>query len=413
LEAEVKRIAILGAGTAGTTMAARLRKSLDEREWNITVFDRDNVHVYQPGLLFVPFGMYREEELYRPRNVLLPSGVELVLEPIASVEADEKSVVLESGDAFPYDILILATGSRIVPEETEGLAGKGWQENAFDFYTPEGAAALARKLDRFEGGRLAINIVEMPIKCPVAPLELAFLADAYFTERGLRDKVELVYVTPLDGAFTKPVASRTLGGLFDQRNIKLEPEFSVERTDGEAGVLHSYDGREVDYDLLVTVPRHMGSDLLMKSGFTDARGWGPTDKHSLAVKEREGVFAIGDCTDLPSSKAGSVAHFQAEVLAPNVLDYIDGKEMRESFDGHSNCFIETGHGRAMLIDFNYETEPLPGRFPLPGVGPFTLLEESRVNHWGKLAFKWAYWNVRLKGEDMPIDHKMAMAGKWS
>jgi sulfide:quinone oxidoreductase len=412
-ETEVKKVVVLGAGTAGTMMAARLRKSLDPADWSITVADVDNVHVYQPGLLFVPFGTYRPEDLYRPRDVLLPSGVDLRLEPIERVEPDAKRVVFASGDKLAYDILILATGSRIVPEEMDGLTGPGWMRNAFDFYTPEGATQMAAALERFEGGRIVVNIAEMPIKCPVAPLEWTFLADAYFTERGMRDKVELVYATPLDGAFTKPVASRALGGMLEQRGVNVEAEFAASAVDGERGVLSSFDGRELEYDLLVTVPLHRGSALISASGLGDDMGWIPTDNHTLAVQGLEGVFAIGDATDLPSSKAGAVAHFQSEVLTDNVLRYIEGRELAPDFDGHANCFIETGHGKAMLIDFNYETEPLPGRFPLPGIGPFRLLEESAVNHWGKLAFKWAYWNVLLQGDDLPLDHRMALAGKWS
>jgi sulfide:quinone oxidoreductase len=410
---EVKNIAILGAGTAGTTMASKLAKVLSPKDWQITVIDRDNVHVYQPGLLFVPFGVYREEDLYRPRDVLLPSGAELRLDKVERIEADSNRVVFEGGDVIDYDILIVSTGTRIVPSETEGLAGAGWHESAFDFYTPEGAVGLAKKLDSFEGGRLVVNIVDMPIKCPVAPLEFAFLADWYLTERGIRDKVELVYATPLDGAFTKPKASAMLGHLLEERGVKVEAEFALSKVDGEKRVMESYDGRQLDYDVLVSVPLHSGQALVAKSGLGDEMGFVPTNKHTLQSNAHENIFVIGDATDLPASKAGSVAHFQSDVLFENIRDYIEGRELSASFDGHSNCFIETGYGKAMLIDFNYETEPLPGRFPLPGIGPFTLLEESHVNHWGKLAFKWAYWNFLVKGNEIPLDHRMAMAGKWS
>jgi sulfide:quinone oxidoreductase len=408
----MKRIVILGAGTAGTTIASRLRRLLAERDWAITVLDRDNRHVYQPGLLFVPFGTYREDELYKARDSLLPRGVELRLEPLDRVAPDESRVYFESGEKLDYDLLIVATGCRVEPGATEGLDGQGWYESAFDFYTPEGAVALARKLDGFEGGRVVVNIVEMPIKCPVAPLEFAFLADAYFTKRGMRDKVELVYATPLDGAFTKPVASRMLGDLLTQRGIKVEPDFSASAVDGGARTLSSYDGRALDYDLLVTVPRHTGAEVLRKSGMTDEIGFVPTDHFTLRTEAFENVFALGDTTNLPASKAGSVAHFQAEVLEENVLRFINGQAPEPLYDGHTNCFIETGNGKGMLIDFNYETEPLPGRFPLPGVGPFHLLEESPMNHWGKLAFKWTYWNLLVKGEPLPFTPRMSKAGKW-
>lgn len=258
-----------------------------------------------------------------------------------------------------------------------------------------------------------VNIAEMPIKCPVAPLEFAFLADAFFEERGLRDDVEITYVTPLSGAFTRPVAARTLGDMLERRRISVVPDFALASADHAARTITAYDGRSEPYDLLVTVPLHYGAELVQASGLGDASGFLPTDPHTLQSRQHPNVFALGDATDLPTSKAGSVAHFQSEVLGDNVQRVIAGRSPRPDFDGHANCFVETGHGKAMLLDFNYDVEPLPGRFPLPGVGPFTLLEESHVNHWGKRAFRWIYWNLMLRGEDLPIGHRMEQAGKWS
>ena len=409
----MKRIVILGAGTGGTMMANKLARGLPDDGWKITLLDQDDVHVYQPGLLFLPFGMYRRDEILKRRKSLVDPRVELRLSGIERVAPDERKVYLRGGEKLAYDILLVATGSRIVPEQTPGLTGAGWRESAFDFYTLEGAAALADKLATFRGGRVVVNVVEMPIKCPVAPLELLFLAEAFFTQRGLRDKVEIAYVTPLEGAFTKPRASAAFGGMLAERGIEVLGDFALSAVDGEKRVLTSYDGRETGYDLLVTVPLHAGAEVVSASGMGDAGGWFPTDKHTLQSKHFPNVFSLGDATDLPSSKAGAVAHFQSEVLYANILRFIDGKPLEPGFDGHANCFIETGHGKAMLIDFNYETEPLPGRFPLPGVGPFTLLEESAINHWGKLAFKWIYWNVLLEGKELPLDHRMLMAGKWA
>ena len=409
----MKRMVILGAGTAGTMMANKLVRSLPAKEWKVTVVDRDDVHLYQPGLLFLPFGTYREEDITRPRKSLLDPAVELRYAEIDRIAPTEKKVHLVGGTKLDYDVLIIATGVRTTPEATEGLVGKGWKESASDFYTLDGAKELARLLDGFQGGRMVLNVAENPIKCPVAPLEFLFLADEYFTKRGLRDKVEIVYATPLEGAFTKPRASAMLGNLLVDRKISVVPDFSLASVDGEKRVLKAYDGREEPYDLLVSIPLHSGSEAIVKSEMGDAAGFVPTDKHTLRSQAFENVFVLGDATDLPSSKAGAVAHFQSEVLFENVMRHIAGRELLPAFDGHANCFIETGFGKAMLIDFNYETEPLPGRFPLPGVGPFSLLEESHVNHWGKLGFRWVYWNLLLAGEELPLDHRMVMAGKWS
>jgi sulfide:quinone oxidoreductase len=410
---DMKRIVILGAGTAGTMMANRLVKRLPDDAWKITVVDRDDLHVYQPGLLFLPFGTYKREDTLKSRKSLLDPRVELRHAEIDRIVPDGNAVHLVGGDALKYDVLIIATGSRIQPDQTPGLTGEGWKKTAFDFYTLEGALALRDALASWKGGRLVLNVAEMPIKCPVAPLEFLFLADWFFTERGIRDKVEIVYATPLEGAFTKPRASAALGDMLGKRRIGVIGDFAVSEVDGKKGVIKAYDGRETNYDLLVSIPLHGGAETIKKSQMGDGSGWVPTDKHTLQTKAHANVFALGDATDLPSSKAGAVAHFQAEVLTENVLAFVDGKELPERFDGHANCFIETGFGKAMLIDFNYETEPLPGRFPLPGLGPFTLLEESAANHWGKLGFKWVYWNLLLAGKDLPLDHRMVMAGKWA
>ena len=209
-------------------------------------------------------------------------------------------MLLDDGTVLPYDVLVVATGVRLQPEETEGLTGAGWNERVFTFYDPEGAEALRGALERFDGGRLVVNLVDMPIKCPVAPLEFAFLADWYLRERGIRDRTELVYATPLDGAFTKPIASEHLAGLLAEKEIELVTEFNAGEVDGVGGTLTSYDGRELDFDLLVTVPLHGGAAYVERSpGLGDALGFVPTDKRTLQTPVKPNVFALGDATDLP------------------------------------------------------------------------------------------------------------------
>jgi sulfide:quinone oxidoreductase len=407
----MKRLLVLGAGTAGTMVVNRLRPLLDPSEWSITIVDRDETHLYQPGFLFIPFGIYEASDVVKPRRRFIPEGVDLIISEIDAVDADSSTVTLTDGATLPYDYLVIATGTHPRPEETPGLDGPERGVTVHDFYTFEGARTLARTLADWDGGRLVVHVAEMPSKCPVAPLEFAFLADWHFEERGLRDRVEIVYVTPLGGAFTKPVASQTLGHMLDERKIALETDFYVMEVDGEARKLVSYDEREVPYDLLVTVPVNMGADFVARSGLGDELNHVPVDKHTFLSTQHENMFAIGDAADLPTSKAGSVAHFAVDVFAENFLQHVAGRPMREAFDGHANCFIESGHGKGLLIDFNYDTEPLPGKYPLPGVGPFSLLEETEMNHWGKLMFRWTYWNVLLPGRRMPLPAAMSMAGK--
>lgn len=406
----MKKLIILGAGTAGTMVANQLRGRLDG-DWSIAVVDPDVHHLYQPGLIFLPFGTETEERIVRKRARTLHRGIDWVRQAVARIDADAKEVVLASGERLAYDLLVIATGTQVRPDETEGMLGPHWGESVHEFYTLEGAQKLRRALASFDGGRFVVNVVEMPIKCPVAPLELTFLADEYFTRRGTRDRVELVYATPLDGAFTKPIASSALGYLLEQKNVRLESEFSTGEVDGEAKVLRSWDEREVPYDLLVTVPVHGGAPFIGASGLGNEMDFVPTARHSLLAKGRDDVFVIGDATDLPTSKAGSVAHFQSEVLVENVLRTIAGRSLVDDFDGHANCFVETGFGKALLVDFNYDVEPLPGSYPLPGVGPFRLLKETRMNHWGKLGFRWLYWNALLPGRPLPVPNQMSMVGK--
>ena len=406
------QIVILGGGTGGTMTANRLRRRLDENEAEIHVVDRDDQHVYQPGLLFVPFGLAAADEIVRPRAKQLKRGIDYHQSEIDTVLLDHDLVRLADGTVLPYDVLVVATGARLQPEETDGLAGPGWNEKTFTFYTLDSAEALHRKLERFDGGRLLVNLVDMPIKCPVAPLEFAFLADWYFQERGIRDRVELVYATPLDGAFTKPVASRRLAGLLAEKHVELVTEFNAGEVDGVGGKLVSYDGRELDFDLLVTVPLHAGAAYVERSpDLGDPLGFVPVDRQTLQSLAHPNVFALGDATDLPTSKAGSVTHFQGEVLTENVTRFLAGEDLDAGYDGHANCFIETGFHRALLIDFNYDTEPLPGRFPTPA-GPLPLLRESRLNHLGKLMFQWFYWHALLPGRDLPgLGPAMSMHGK--
>ena len=406
-----KRIVVLGGGTGGTMTANMLRRRFDADEAEIHVVDRDDRHVYQPGLLFVPFAMARLEEIVRPRRRQLHNGIDFHENEIDAVWIERDEVLLDDGTVLPYDVLIVATGTQLQPEETEGLTGPGWNERVFTFYTPEGADQLRRAIDGFDGGRLVVNLVDMPIKCPVAPLEFAFLADWHLRECGVRSRTELVYATPLDGAFTKPVASEQLAGLLAEKEIELVTEFNAGEVDGTGGKLVGYDGRELDFDLLVTVPLHGGAAYVERSpGLGDALGFVPTDKATLQTPAKPNVFALGDATDLPISKAGSVTHFEAEVLVENVARFFEGKELDSGYDGHANCFVETGFHKALMIDFNYETEPLPGHFPT-AVG-LPLLRESRLNHLGKLLFQWIYWHALLPGRELPvIGPAMPTAGK--
>jgi len=408
----MKKILILGAGTAGTMMANHLNKKLNKNEWEIIVIDEKEKHYYQPGFLFLPFDIYKPADIVKPVRKFIPKGAELITQRIERIEPAKNIIHLTNGQALSYDILIIATGTRTAPEEVPGMLGEQWYKSIFDFYTFEGALALRNKLREWRGGKLVVHITEMPIKCPVAPLEFAFLADSYFKHKKMRDKVQITYVTPLSGAFTKPKATTALDHLLKEKNIAIESDFAIAEIDSDNKKIIDYGDKEIPFDLLVTVPTNKGDDLIARSELGDDLNYVPTNKGSLQSLAYKNIFVIGDATNIPASKAGSVAHFEAEILTENIERYIDGRPLKEDFDGHANCFVETGNGKALLIDFNYSHEPVKGEFPIAKIGPLNLLKESKMNHIGKLAFKWVYWNMLLKATPIPfVPARMKLAGK--
>lgn len=407
----MKKILILGAGTGGTIMANKLRKALDRDDWDITIVDKHKTHYYQPGFLFIPFGIYNKHDVVKPKANFIPAGVNIIYSDIEKIVGEENKVLLDGGKVLNYDFLIIATGTKVDPTETPGLKEELWHKEIFDFYTVEGAVALREFFETWQGGRLVMSIAELPFKCPVAPLEFVFLADEYFTKVGIRDKVDIAYVTPLPGAFTKPIATKMLGDLLKEKNITVIPDFYLESVDNKEKKIRSYDGQEIPFDVLTIVPVNKGDDMIQRSGIGDDLNFVLTDKYTLQSEKFKNVFVLGDASNIPTSKAGSVVHFASEVVFDNMMCAIKGRELRAKFDGHANCYIETGFGKGSLIDFNYETEPLPGTYPLPGVGPFGLLQNTKMNHYGKVIFRWIYWHMLLKGTELPIENEMSMAGK--
>ena len=407
----MKKILILGAGTAGTMVANRLNKFLEKDQWQITLVDPDPIHYYQPGFLFLPFGMYTRKDVIKPKSAFIPSNITLIQSAVELIEPDHNRVRLADGALQPYDFLIIATGTDIHPEETPGLAESEWGKSIHTFYSMAGAEALTETLRTWKGGRLVVNVVDTPIKCPVAPLEFLMLADWYFQRLGMREKVELVYATPLPGAFTKPVASKMLGEILARKNITVEAEFLIEHVDPDAKKIVSFDEREIAYDLLVSIPLNKGAEMIGKSGMGDDLNYVPVDKNTLLSNQYNNIFVLGDASNIPTSKAGAVAHYAIDLFSENFKRYIHGQALEPTFDGHANCFIESGFNKGILIDFNYTQEPLPGTYPLPVLGPFPLLRESLFDHWGKLGFRWIYWNILLKGNKLPLPARMSMLGK--
>ena len=405
----MKKIVILGSGCAGTMTAVGLRKKLSESEWDITIIDNDEIHHYQPGWLFIPFGVYTAEDCQKPKREFIPKGVNFVLDEVVGVDPAQRTIEGKRGK-YNYDWLVVASGCRTMPEEVEGMMDD-WHGNIHDFYTLEGAQALFEKMKYFKKGRVVLNIAELPYKCPVAPLEFIFMADWFFTVNGHRDNIEIELVTPVSGAFTKPIASRILGEIAVQKNIKVTPNWDIAQVNAEEKTIESHKGEKVPYDLLISIPPNFGAQFIEDSGMGDPMCYVNTDHFTLRAKDFENIYVIGDATNVPASKAGAVAHYESETVIENMLREIDGQEPKTTFDGHATCFICSGYEKAVLIDFNYKYEPLPGKFPFPGLGPFSLLGDSYLNYWGKMMFKWVYWNMMMRGVELPLEQQMTMAGK--
>ena len=405
----MRNILILGAGAGGTIVANMLRKELSEAQWRITIIDREERHYYQAGYLFIPFGIYSEQDVIKPKKEFIPLGVDFIVDEVIKVDPLQRKVATRTGH-YDYDWLVIATGCDIQPSEIDGMLD-GWQTDIFDFYTLEGAKALRQRLKYFESGKVVLNIAEVPYKCPIAPLEFVFMADWFFTVNGVRDKVEIEFVTPLDNVFTKPVAAKALAQMADKKNIKVTPYFDLAQVNAKEKTIESHKGQTIGYDLLVSIPPNMGDQALIDSKVSDPIGFVATNNETLKAEQFERIYVIGDTTNVPTSKAGSVAHYMAYTLVENLLREIDGYPPKRTFDGHATCFLASGFEKAILLDFNYKVEPLPGKFPFPGMGPFTLLKESLSNHWGKMMFRWVYWNLMMKGLDLPLEPQMNLAGK--
>jgi sulfide:quinone oxidoreductase len=403
-----KKIVVLGAGTGGTIVSNNLRRHLP-KEWEITVIDRDDQHIYQPGMLFVPFGLQKASTLVRSRKKYILPGVDFVIDEITRIDPEKREVKTKN-HSFSYDFLIISTGCNIAPEENDGLMD-AWGKNAFSFYTIPAAEMLRKRLKEFDGGKLVMNIAELPFKCPVAPIEFVFMADWFCKKKGIRNKTEIELVTPLSGAFTKPKASAVFTEAAKAKNIKITTGYELNMVNGKEKYIESIQGNKISFDTLVIVPSTIGDKVISNSGIDDGIGYVPTHHNTLKALKHDRVYVIGDATNVPTSKAGSVAHYEADVVVFNIMAEIHGVKPEEIYDGHSTCFIVYSKGTSSLIDFNYKIEPLPGQFPMPKLGPFSLLKETKMNWRGKLGFEWLYWNVLLAGRHLGAPPTLVMAGK--
>lgn len=369
------RILIVGGGTGGTivanNLARRLSKEIRTHKARITMLSASDQHMYQPGLLYLAFGQMTPDELYRDQASLLESTIQFHVDPVKEFKLDDNMVVTQSGKTYEYDILVMATGSQIAPQQIPGMA-----EGAESFYTEKGAISLFKKLREFEGGDISI-VVGVPHKCPIAPVELVFSLNDYFKKRGIRDKVNIKYHYPIGRIHTIENVAKFAKPEFERMGIEYETLFNVDEVDAENQVVKSIEGTETKYDLLIAIPPHTGMQEIIDNDMGDD-GWIPTDRHSLMMKGRDNVYCVGDTTNLPVSKTGSAAHFQAEVVSENIASLIKMGTPVKDYDGKVYCFIETGHDSATYAMFDYKNPP-------------DLTTPSKPMHWFKMSYNQMYW----------------------
>jgi sulfide:quinone oxidoreductase len=374
-----QRIVILGGGVGGTLVANLLARSLGRQQAEITLIDRTGVHVYQPGWLYVPFGGAPPERFERSERSLLRRRVRLVVGAAQCIDRDAQQVLLADGSAHPYDLLVIATGAQIVPDAVPGYA-----EGAHHFYSAEAALRLHAALRDFNGGTIVVGVADIPYKCPPAPLEFAFLLDDYLRQRGLRDRSAIVYLSPINRVFTIESVAEFATPLLEQRGIRYEVFFNTETIDPQARQVSSLEGTTLDYDLLVLVPPHRGAPVVIDSGLGDAQGWIATDRETLQSALDPRIYVLGDASDLPVSKSGSAAHFEAKVVAERIVARVKGLPVEARYDGAVMCFLETGRGQASQLVFDYSHPPQP---PQP----------NQWYHYEKALFNHAYWYLVPRG----------------
>lgn len=377
-----KQIVILGGGVGGTLLANLLSRRLKPDQAKVTVVDEYGQHLYQPGWLYLPFGEESTKNLVKTERSLLSRAVQLVIERADGIDVKAQTVALTSGTKLPYDYLIIATGASLVPNSVPGFA-----EGASHFYSEPEALKLKKRLEQFEGGELVIGVADIPYKCPPAPLEFTFKVEEYLTKRGLRDKTHITYLSPINRVFTIESVSEFVTPMFEERHIDSELFFNTESVDPGAHKVVAMEGTEISYDLLVLIPPHRGAKVIQDSGLGDELGWLPTDRHTLQVKGYENIFGLGDATDVPVSKSGSAAHFEAKALAHRIVHAIRPNEDHASeaeYDGRVMCFLETGHGQSSQLVFDFEHPPKP---PAP----------NAFYHYEKMIFNRAYWYIVPRG----------------
>jgi sulfide:quinone oxidoreductase len=348
----------------------------------VILIERERQHLFQPSLLWVAVGDRRPGQIQRPLDRLARRGVELVNATVEAIDPSRR-IVTAGGREHSGDAVIVALGAELAPESIPGLADGG-----HNLYTLSGASAILGALKSFRGGRVAVLTAAPAYKCPAAPYEAAMLVEAWLRSQGQRASTELDFYAAEPGPMgvAGPAVSAAVRQMVESRGIRYHPEHQVVNVDPGARILAFANGTTAGYDLLIYVPPHRAPPVVRHSGLAPEGGWVGVDRGTFETTV-PGVYAIGDVTTVPLAmgkplpKAGVFAHRQAEVVAANIAALWTGSGARRTFDGHGECFLETGNGRAGFGAGNFYAEPVP---------QIALKAPNRFWHWGKVVVEWKW-----------------------
>ena len=381
----MKRIIIAGGNTAGTIVANRLARKLDEEldkeEVEILVLNKTDEHIYLPGQVFVAFGLEDPAELKRNEKELLDPRIKFLYGQkgtVTKIDPANHSVTTADGSTYSYDYLVIATGAESNWDEIPGYKAVAVSPYELDY-----ALKMKEELERFEGGTIVINTAKIPYRCPPAPIETALILSDYLKKRGIREKTRIIYTYPLQGVIFIPSVNKPLLSLLEQKGIEVHSPFNVVSVDPNQKIIESQEGEKIKFDLLIGVPSILGAKVIEDSGIGDKGRWVPTDGFTLRMKGYSNVYVIGDATDLPLPKAGSVADSESYVIAHNIANDIKGNLGVKYYEGDVFCYIATGIGTATYAKANYTTEP-------------KLVPSSQALWWSKVAYNKLYWSVTAK-----------------
>ncbi|HUK79699.1 MAG TPA: FAD/NAD(P)-binding oxidoreductase [Nitrososphaerales archaeon] len=386
----MQRVVVIGSGDGGTFTANLLASELhDEIRGGLASVQLVGEHIkhpFQPGNLDIAFKGADPEKYVRDEKELLRKGVDFIQDPAVKIDCATKSVTTKSGRVLGYDFLVIATGAVADPSKVPGLA-----EGSMNFHTGgKDSRLIWETLQKFEGGTVVVAIAGTPHKCPPSPNEAVFMLDEFFRKQGIRDKVKIKFLTPYPRPYPAEKISRVVEPMFHDRGIEVSVFFNVDAVDPKEHKIYSLEGETSDYDLLIAVPPHHGADVVINSGLGDQDGYVPTNRGTMQVVGQEGVYCIGDATNIPVSKSGVVAHLQSVVVAHNIVAEIEKSHDLVEYNGRINCPMEVGRHKAIFVSATYASPPVDQT-------------PSTVKYYMKRSFAMIYWRALNGSLEMIFD----------